>query len=681
MLELSVEQTLAVAMQHHQAGRWAEAQQLYEQVLARDPENPNALHLQGVLAFQKGENDRAAALLEKALARRPAAPVYLVNLGLVRQAQGQLDAAITAFREAARLAPDLPEAHFNLGNVLQARGQMDAAITAYREALRLRPADFAVHSNLGAALAGAGQVEAAVASYREALRLNPSLGQVHFNLGNAQERLKRLDEAAAAYREAVRLKPDLAEAYYNLGRVLKDQGQVAQAMAAYREAMRLRPESSLFHSSLLFVMNYLPEGDAQMIATEAAVWNQRHGARWAGHIRRHDNVPEPTRRLRVGYVSPDLFFHSLSYYLLPLLAHHDHAQFEIFGYADVAAPDEVTQRIRGRCDQWRDIVHLSDEQVAEMIRQDRIDILVDLTMHMSVSRLPIFARKPAPVQVSWLAYPGTTGLATIDYRVSDAYLDPPGMDESCYSEKTIRLPGCYWCYQPLVDRVEVSALPCTAQGYVTFGCLNGYYKVNDAVLRLWAQVLQAVEGSRLLLLAYRGSHREQALKVLGEGGIAAQRVEFVEPQPCAAYMRLYHQVDISLDPFPYNGHTSSFDSLWMGVPVVTLLGKTVVGRGGYSQLMNLGLPELVAREPVEYVRIAAELAGDRARLAKLRSSLRPRMQASRLMDGPRFARDMEAALRDMWRRWCAGAGGPDSGKGNQSPVLRQEGDAHQVRHI
>jgi predicted O-linked N-acetylglucosamine transferase (SPINDLY family) len=291
--------------------------------------------------------------------------------------------------------------------------------------------------------------------------------------------------------------------------------------------------------------------------------------------------------------------------------------------------------------------------MAEQIREDCVDILVDLKLHTSDNRLLVFARKPAPVQVTWLGYPGSTGLSTIDYRLSDPYLDPPGMDESVYSERTIRLPNCFWCYDPLDGRnVPVGPLPAMETEVVTFGCLNYFGKINNGILDLWAKVLRQVEGSRLALLASPGSHRQHLLDRLTEQGIEPNRIEFKGPQPHVKYLERYHRIDIGLDSFPYNGHTTSLDSLWMGVPVVTLAGQTAVSRAGWSQLSNLGLTELAGSTPEQFVRIAVELANDLPRLKDLRSTLRPRMEASPLMDAPRFARNVEAAYRRMWRDWC-----------------------------
>ncbi len=314
--------------------------------------------------------------------------------------------------------------------------------------------------------------------------------------------------------------------------------------------------------------------------------------------------------------------------------------------------DELTNRFQRYADAWRDTAGLADVQFAQRIREDRIDILVDLSLHMAHNRLLVFARKPAPVQVTFAGYPGTTGLATIDYRLTDPYLDPPNLYDHCYSEQSVRLPDSFWCYDPLDSEPAVNALPAAEQGYITFGCLNNFCKVNAVVLGIWAQVLKTVDRSRLIILAGEGTHRQHTLDLLAAEGVVRDRVTFVVNQPQQQYLRYYHGIDIGLDTVPYNGHTTSLDSLWMGVPVVTLVGPTVVGRAGLSQLTNLGLPELIASSPEQFVRITAELAKDLSRLSALRATLRDRMRASPLMNAPRFARNIETAYREMWRRWC-----------------------------
>jgi protein O-GlcNAc transferase len=614
MTHVTIDQAMQAARQHHQAGQLAEAETIYRQVLAQQPNHVDALHLLGMLAGEVGRLDAAAELIA----------------------------------QAVQLQPDFAEAQVNLGNVLQRLWRFDDAIAAYRKAIAINPNYADAYNNLGVALKGLGRLDEAVAAYRQAMQFHPDSAETHNNIANALKGMGRLDEAVDSYRRAIALQPDYAGTHNNLGNACKDAGRIEEAIAAYRTAVQLRPGWPGAHDNLVFALNYDPAQDAATIHAELLRWNQQHAAPLARFIQPHTNDRDPDRPLRIGYVSPDFHEHACAFFLLPLLRCHDRRQFEVTCYAQVADADKVTRQMQQHVPQWRKTVGHTDAQVAEMIRQDKIDILVDLALHEAHNRLLVFAEKPAPVQVTWLGYPGTTGLGTIDYRLTDPHLDPPGIDESCYSEKSIRLPETFWCYDPLDEETPVNASPCAETGHITFGCLNNFCKINDAVLALWAKVLAAVPASRLLLHAPEGIARNRVLD-----HIDADRIEFVAKQPLAEYRRTYHRIDIALDPFPCGGGTTSCDALWMGVPVVTLRGRTTVGRAGVSILTNAGLPEMIAADPEQYVRITRDLAADRPRLADLRANLRQRLRNSPAMDAPRFARNIEAAYRLMWREWCA----------------------------
>jgi len=367
----------------------------------------------------------------------------------------------------------------------------------------------------------------------------------------------------------------------------------------------------------------------------------------------HANDLAAARRLRVGYVSPDFRGHVVGRYMLPLFELHDRERFEIVCYSGVLRSDSITARFRSLADAWRETAGVSDEALAEMIRRDRVDILVDLTQHLAGNRLPVFARKPAPVQVSFAGYPDSTGLGAIEYRISDRHLLAGSADEGAGKER-VCLIDSFWCYDPCGMDVEVNPLPARESGTVTLGCLNNFCKVNQRVLRLWARVLGKVKNSRLVISCPAGSHRERTLEALEREGVEARRVEFVALQPLREYLELYHRLDIALDTFPYNGGVTTCDALWMGVPVVSLAGETPVSRAGLSLLSNLGMPELVAHSESEYANIAERLAGDLPGLARLRSTLRDRMKSSVLMDAPRFTRQVEQAYRQMWQAWRSG---------------------------
>jgi predicted O-linked N-acetylglucosamine transferase (SPINDLY family) len=628
-------------MQHHQAGRLQIAEQIYRQILGTKRKEAEVQHLLGLVAFQRGEHENAVAHISQAISANAKTAVFHHNLGEAYLVLGRIREAVACYCHALELKPDFP-----------GLSQMEKALASGRRALELEPDSAHAHNNLGVAFHGSHQLHRAIACYQRALALKPDLAEISINLGLAYQQQGQLDEALRSFRQAVQTEPDSAETYLNLGNVFKEQTRLAEALGCYRQALSIRPDFRLAASNLLCALYFSAQHDAAAILAEHRRWNQQFAKPLAGCLPPPTNDRLPGRRLRIGYVSPDFRNHPIGRFLLPLLQSHDHTRFEIFCYSSLDRPDAVTDQCRAHADMWREVYRLSDQQLAELIRQDRIDILVDTTMHIANNRLLVFARKPAPIQVTYLSYPGTTGLDTMDYRLTDPYLDPPGADEARYSEQSIRLPETYWCYRPMAEAPPVNELPTLRTGQVTFGCLNNFCKVSAPTLATWSRLLRALPQSRLVLNARWGSHRERVLAYLAGEGIDESRVEFLDFMPPAEYFRTYHRLDICLDPFPYGGGTTTCDALWMGVPVVSLAGKTAVGRGGRSILSNIALSELVACDAEEYVRIAMSLAMDRPRLANLRATLRARMQASPLMDAPRFARHVEAAYRDMWSRWC-----------------------------
>lgn len=473
------------------------------------------------------------------------------------------------------------------------------------------------------------------------------------NAGNILCAKGNMDGALAAYREAIRLGPDFAHAHANLSVTLLRMAHLEESIAVGRRAMELTPADPLAHSNVIFAMCFYEGSTAADILRECRRWDEVHGQPVRSMIRPHGNSPDPDRRLKIGYVSSDLRAHVVGWNLLPLLRCHDRRNFEIFCYhTAVYGSDSTTEKLRAHVDCWRDVTSLKYEALAEQIRRDEIDVLVDLSLHTADSRLVTFAMEPAPVQITYLAYCSTSGVQAMHYRFSDPHLDPPGSDLADYSEQTIRLPRTYWCYEPGGAMIDVSSPPCETNGFVTFGCLNQFSKVSGATIQLWNQILQRVPGSRMIIHARAGEYLEDFRKRLEDNGVGPGRVEFIGRQQWEPYLKTYSRIDIALDPFPYNGGITSCDTLFMGVPLVTLSGKTSVGRGGRSILSNLSLPELIAHDPGQYVQIAADLAADRSRLVELRRTLRERMKSSPLMDAKRFAVDVENAYRQAWRNWC-----------------------------
>ena len=633
--------------------RLDEAIRCYREALAVKPDFAEAWSNLGNVQFEQKEYAQAIDSAEKALAIRPDFAEAMGVLGNALRESGRVDEAIEQYRKALTIRPDIAEIHVNLGLALAKRAQFGEAMAAIDRAIEMRPDWALAWSNRAKLLRDQGWLEESIKASRRALEISPYLAEAHINLGGALLDSGNPQAALASAMRAIEIAPNSAPAHNLAANARKDFGEIALAVADLERAIELEPGNAIFHSNKIFLLNFDPTIDAPALFDEQRKWNQRHAAPLAKEIVPHENDRDPQRRLRIGYVSPDFRDHCQSFFTLPLLSNQDHTNFELFAYADLRREDAVTGQIRQCFDQWRSIRGMSDVAAAEIIRRDRIDILVDLTMHMADGHLLVFARKPAPLQVTWLAYPGSTGMPAIDYRLTDPYLDPPSLDDRYYVEKSIRLPDTFWCYHPPEIGPVPGALPALSNGFVTFGCLNNFCKVNDAVLKLWARVLSAVERSRLILLCPEGEHRTSIFDLLSREGISRDRVELVTNRPRPRYLELYQRIDLGLDTFPYNGHTTSLDSLWMGVPMVTLAGQRVVGRAGVSQLTNLDLKELVAFTPEEYVKIAKNLAGDLPRLKELRGSLRGRMENSPLTDGRRFARGVETAYRQMWKDFCA----------------------------
>jgi predicted O-linked N-acetylglucosamine transferase (SPINDLY family) len=612
----------------------------------------------GSALMEKGQIEAAVAALNRALALRPDYAEAHGNLGASLAELGRFDEAVHEYRRAVDLNPDLLEPQFNLGVALTRLGKTKEAVAAFRRTTELRPGYAEAHHNLGSALLDLGELEAAIAAFCRALEIKPDYAEVHYNLGNALREQGHPDEAVVAYRRAIELQTDYRDPQESIAETHRAQGRLDEAVAALRGAAESVSADAALQSNLILTLHYVPELDERVIREEQARWNRRFGDPVRPLIASHVNVHDPDRRLRIGYVSADFRDHTLGRNLLPLFRRHDRADFEIICYSGVAHPDAVTEEFHRHADRWQSTVRMGDAVMADMIRSDGIDILVDLGLHTARNRLPVFARKPAPVQVSFAGYPGRTGLEAIPNRLSDRWLEGVDndewrmpKDERCPSERVYLLDS-FWCYDPCGLDVPVNGLPAIETGRITFGSLNNFAKINESVLRLWSRVLQAVGGARLLLLCPAGAHRAATMRVLHGEGVAEHRVEFVAPQPRRHYLELFHQVDVMLDPFPYGGHTTSLDALWMGVPVVSLAGLQIVSRAGLSQLSNLGLPELVAFSEEDYVRTAAGLAADLPRLVELRGTLRLRMKRSVLMDGERLARGIETAYRRMWRQWC-----------------------------
>ena len=785
---MNVEEKLREGIEHHKAGRWIEANQLYKQVLAIYPDEPDALRLLGQLTFQTGNSARAEELIRRAIELRPRAVDFHVDLSRIASSQGRFAEAVASLRRAielnpfastqvqlefaralisnkniaeamertqqlvakdatadalglhgelllitgrvqqagdqlkaaADLAPDRADLHGAYALALQQRGDFELAETEYRRALQLDGKSAELRNNLGRLLVLRRELTRAVIELKEAIQLRPNFPQAHHNLALAHTGLGQTDEALAAYRKALEQEPRFAEAWEGLGRVLMDlrqwkaaitafgnvvalrptvqayiflgiahaglddldgaieattkavelapdsaeahdalggelqwTGQMPAAMEQFRLALQIDPTHQSAHSKLVYSMLMQDGFSPAEILAEHVEWSRRQTGTIIP-LRRPRNMPDPNRRLRIGYVSPNFRSQAVSTFVLPILQHHDQTNIEIYCYSDVEVPDATTARYQSVAHQWRDTARLSDEELARQIRADRIDIVVELTGHIGKGRLRAMAYRPAPVQVGYIGYQGTTGVSAVDYIITDDWADPPGKSETNYVEKPYRLPGSFFVYAPTGDAPLVGPLPAKRAGYITFGCLNAVSKVTPRAVALWARVLLAVPGSRMHVLSTRCAATDyRLLSEFSAAGIFVDRLVLLQRSSPAAYFRRYNAIDIALDPVPFNGHTTTCDAAWMGVPTVTLSGKIYAHRYGGSALRNLNLPDLVTGSENAYVVAAVGLASDLDRLTQLRSSLRFTMQQSLITNGPAFTRNLEAAYRDMWQRWCA----------------------------
>jgi protein O-GlcNAc transferase len=683
MTQSSLQQTFDLARQHLSAGRLAEAEELYRQILLKEPYHPDVLHLLGMVTGQTGRIPEAIDLIAKAHFQRPDDPAIAGDLGVMLQLAGRFDLATDVYKRVLELKPDSAEAWFNLGQTLHFQKRFAESKGAFAKALELGCEDVDIHNRYGVFLRDsgdeAGALEAlaraielrpdhaealancaslfhkqgnfaqAVAGWRRALQANPRDAATAYNLGTVLRDASMLDEAIAVLRQSVEVNPGEPKAWNNLAGLYKDAGDLDQSLACYDRAIALRPESAATYSNRLYTLHFHPDFDAKKLLAEHREYARRHIEK-IRPARNHDNDRDPDRALNIGYVSADFRRHPVGLSFQYLLENHDRQRFKIFCFSSVPRPDSQTQSMERSADQWHSVGPMSDEQLAKLVRDCKIDILVDLSLHMAHNRLTMLARKPAPVQVTYLGYPSTTGVGAIDYRLSDAVIDPPGTDAN-YTEQTIRLPRTYMCWRWGGKQSPAGTLPAKRNGYVTFGCLNNFCKVTPAVLDLWGKVMARATDSRLLLRSPAGSAADRVTAALGKHGIERGRVEFVGQLSFDDYVKVMARQDVGLDPFPYPGHTTSLDSFWMGVPVVTLVGDTGVSRVGASLLEAIGLPELIGQSAEQFVAIAVSVANDLPKLAQWRAGLRQRVAGSPICDGAGFARDVEGVYRDMWRRW------------------------------
>ncbi len=708
----TVDAILQRAIALHQTGQLQQAEQLYRTILQTQPNHSDANHNLGLLAGHLGKTTDGLSYLKIALETNPSHWRYwhsyadaLLACNKVAESLAILGSAIQhgldtqeilSLQQKATTAanthtvkeegPTAVEHHqlialFNaacyaeleshvrvlleqyphsgfcwngLGAALQMQGK--DARPALQKATELMSEDAEAHNNLGNAFQDYGEFNHAITSYRRALEIKPDFVEAHFNLGKALQDLGQLNGAASSYEQALAIRPDFAEAYNNLGIVLHNMGNVDEAFENYRLALSIKPDFVMAHSNMLYMHSYLADQSSAMSMAAALRFGELV-TRQVSPSTAWPNIPNPARCLRIGLVSGDLREHPVGFFLenvLVALVGQAVGQLEFFAYPTQVGTDAISERIKACCTGWHCAVRLADDRFAQKIRDDGIDILIDLSGHTAHNRLAVFAYKPAPVQVSWLGYFATTGVKAIDYLLADPWTLPEA-EELNFTEKIWRLPETRLCFTPPNIDLPVNPLPALSNGYITFGCFNNLAKMNDAVVTVWAQILLSIPASRLLLKAKQLSEpsaRHNTTERFASYGITADRIILEGPSPRVDYLASYQHVDIALDPFPYTGGTTSVESLWMGVPVLTLAGDRFLSRQGVGLMMNANLAEWIASNTDDYVARAVAHASDLQCLAGLRTRLRHQVINSPIFDAPRFAMHFETVMRGMWQKWC-----------------------------
>jgi len=672
-------------------GNAAEARRSYEAALAIDPGDVLANYNFGRQLFLGNSQDRAEQLLRRAIDGNPDFPDARIVLAQVLENKGDLNAAATELEMALRVRPDYLGALRNYADVLLKLDRLTDAETVLRRAAALEPGSFDTNFKLGAVLVRLQEPAEAERFFNQALRINPGSIHVHAALVNLHTGRGKLEAAAAAAEAALRLRPDWVDLLYNYGVILKRMMRLADAEPVFQRAIeldpaywrayhmlgavlisqcRLRDALEVFEkgrancadcfdleSAELFALNCMDDISVDELFARHQAVGKRLESLEPARFDVFDNAPGPDRRLRIGFVSADFRFHVVPLFLMPMLEHRNRSAIEVYCYSTGDTADDITERLRARSDVWRAVGRVSARDIADLIHRDRIDILIDLAGHSGVPNLRVFAQHPAPVQATWLGYLNTTGLTRIDYRLSDNQCDPEGLTDRYHTEKLLRLPHSQWCYRPFAEVDVDGEPPMLRNGYATFGSFNQTVKISAATRKLWAEILARLPASRLTIVGVSDSRaRDDLYRDLADAGVDRDRITVIPYVRPEEYYRQYRQVDIALDTMPFSGGTTSCDSVWMGVPVVTVPGIRSWSRSAASVLATVGLNDWIAASPEDYVRRAVQFAQQPAMIAQLRTSLRSRMLESPLMDAPGFARDMENALRRMWRTWCAQTG-------------------------
>jgi len=641
---------------YQELGQFEESITHFKQAVSLAPDHTGIHYNLGIVFQEIGQLEEAVSCYKKALSLNHDYTEVHNRLGTTYLDLGLLDEAMSYFKQALSLEPEHPEIHYNLGFVFQKMGQLGQAKSCYEKALLLKPDYAEAHNKLGYILMIQDRMEESIGQFELALSVKPDFADARYNLGNVLTILARLEEAFTHYKQAISIKPDFPEPYNNLGNALKDFGQLDEAISHYEKALTLNPNYAVVHSNLLYTLSYKHDIGSQELFDAHLRWAHQHALPLTKSIETHTNDARSDRCLRIGYLSPDFRVHSVAFFIMPILANHNRDKFKTIAYFDHTVDDNMTRRLQTEFDTWHNIANMSDEQVVKLIREDGIDILIDLTGHTSNNRMCVFALKPTPVQVTYLGYSTTTGLPTMDFRLTDTWTDPPGETERYHTEELVRLPHVFLCYQPPLDCPEIRNLPAENSEYITFGSFNNATKINQKVVSVWARCMQSIPESHLILKASQfnnASIRHNFQSLFEECGISPERIEFINwTTSVSDHMDLYNKIDIALDTFPYNGTTTTCEALWMGVPVITLSGVVHQARVGGSILTDIGFPQFIANTHDAFVEKTVDLANDLVTLKAVRNELRDKMRLAPLTNAKQFTQTLENAYREMWFRWC-----------------------------
>lgn len=684
--ETAINEVLSLAIEHHQKRNFSEAEKLYRAILQAAPNHPDANYNFGILALDMGYAKESIPFFETAIKSHPLVESYYLGYmdayKMIEAHEKSLFASSKALcqtslktiqkeldkwsklhnkqrhKEAEKISREMIKKYPKIGMTWKTLGitlvdteQYIESLCISKTALKLLPDDPEIPYNIGIAFQLLGMLKAATICYSRAIDIKPDYLEAHNNLGTVLQKQGNFAEGIACYEKALSIKSDTYRVHNNLGFALSNQGMFIEADGYFNKALELESDFEGAFSNLLFSLNYHPDKSAEEIYEAYEEYNKRFVLPFSRYHKGHVNVKNPNRRLKVGYVSGDFNLHAVRFFLEPLLANHNHMAVEVYAYAELTKEDEMSQKYKSYCEHWIPTAGMSDDALAEKMREDEIDILVDLAGQTNGNRLEVFARKPAPVSLSWLGYAYTSGVSAIDYYLSDEVSVPLG-SEHLFAEKPWRMDQSSLVYSPAVGMGEVNPLPALEKGYITFGTLTRSIRVNHRTIKVWAELLKRVPNSKLIINSkdYTTSAMQEKLaERFKEHGIDKERLEIGYRSPPWDVLR---KIDIGVDCFPHNSGTTLFETLYMGIPYVTLLGRPSVGRLGSSILHGLGRDEWIANSEEEYIEKLVAIAGDIPALTRLRTGLRDEMRQSILMDGAGFARKVEEAYKEMFTLWC-----------------------------